>query len=94
MCIPNNDHILLTFSLSMESDRIPRAQTCEEMIRLVEEHHRAALAYARAVRALNHKRKVSSSIEYQRLREIADDEARKSEKARLALGRHQAEHGC
>ena len=60
----------------------------------MEEHHRAALAYARAVRALNQKRKVSSSIEYQRLREIADDEARKSEKARLALGRHQAEHGC
>ena len=78
----------------MESDKSPPAQPCEEMIRLVEEHHRAALAYARALRSLNQKRKVSSSLEYQQLRETADDEARNSEKARLALKRHQAEHGC
>ena len=69
-------------------------QPCEEKTKLVEEHHRAALAYSRALRALNQQRKGSSAAEYQRLRKTVDDEAANSEKARLALQHHQTEHRC
>jgi hypothetical protein len=78
----------------MDAARPPLVQPCEEKARLVEEHHRAALAYSQALRALNQQRKVSSAPEYQRLRKTVDDKVANSEKARLALQRHQTEHGC
>jgi hypothetical protein len=67
---------------------------CEEKARFVDEHHLAALEYSRALRVLNQERKVSSVREYHRLRKIVDEEAANSERARLALQRHQTEHGC
>jgi len=67
---------------------------CDEKARLVEEHHRAAIAYSQALRALNQQKKILSAPEYQRLRKTVDEKAAESEKARLALQRHQAEHGC
>jgi hypothetical protein len=78
----------------MDAAESPLSQLCDEKARLVEEHHRAALAYSRALRALNHERKISSAADYQRLRKIVDEEAANSERVRLSLQRHQAEHGC
>ena len=63
---------------------------CEEKSRLIEEHSRVALAYARAARALRAKTGTRSAEDQQAL-----DEARiKSQEARAAVERHIAEHGC
>jgi hypothetical protein len=63
---------------------------CEEKSRLIEEHSRVALAYARAARALRAKTGTRSAEDQQAL-----DEARiTSQEARAAVERHIAEHGC
>jgi hypothetical protein len=67
------------------------AMECEEKARLVEEHHRAALAYSMAARVLNASR--ARDAEHEKWRAAADKARTKSKEAREALERHQAEHG-
>ena len=67
---------------------------CDEKIRLVEEHHRAAFAYSHAVRDMNAKMRNASVAEYKILRATTDEARIKSTEARTALDRHQAEHRC
>ena len=67
---------------------------CGEKARLVAEHHKAAIAYSRAARALAQKRSICSASEYRKLQESAQDARAKSTEARVAAKRHIAEHGC
>jgi hypothetical protein len=67
---------------------------CGEKARLVEEHHKAAIAYSRAARALAQKRSICSASENRKLQESAHDARTKSTEARVAVKRHIAEHGC
>jgi hypothetical protein len=67
---------------------------CEEKERLVEGYNLAALAYSRAVHALNRKSTASPVPEYGRLREAVADTSAKCKEACLALKRHKTEHGC
>jgi hypothetical protein len=77
------------------SDKIvPFIMACDEKVRLVEAHHMAALAYARAVKALNGSSKTGSAEERNRLKDVADDAKASSKEARRLVQQHTAEHGC
>jgi len=78
----------------MDADSPDPVLPCEEKIRLVQEHHRAALAFSKELRVLNQQKKAASAQEFQGLRKTVDEETANSEKARLSLQHHQAEHGC
>ena len=65
---------------------------CEEKVRLVEEHHRAALEYSRAVRKLNSRGCTASEREL--LREAKNNASAKCKEAHFALISHVNEHGC
>ena len=67
---------------------------CGEKARLVEEHHKAAIAYSQAARALTRNRSICSASEHRKLQESAHDARTKSTEARVAVERHIAEHGC
>jgi hypothetical protein len=67
---------------------------CAEKVRLVGEHHVAALAYSRAAMALNRMRAISTAPEGCQLRAAVDEARSKSFEARGYLERHQAAHGC
>jgi len=67
---------------------------CEERARLVAGFNRAALVFSRAISVLNQKMATSPELEYNRLREAADDARTKCTEARLTLEHHRAEHGC
>jgi hypothetical protein len=67
---------------------------CGEKARLVEEHHKAAIAYSRAARALARKRSICSASEYKKLHESAHDTRTKCTEARVAVKHHIAEYGC
>jgi hypothetical protein len=67
---------------------------CGEKARLIEEHHRAALAYSQAVRDLNGRIRDTPAEEYRILRAAADEARASSTEAHAALERHQSEHGC
>ena len=67
---------------------------CGENARLVEEHHKAAIAYPQAARALAWNRSICSASENRKLQESAHDARTKSTEARVAVQRHIAEHGC
>jgi hypothetical protein len=63
-------------------------------MRLVEEHHRAALAYSRAARALSQKRTSCAASKLEELRQAAKAARAKCAEARIAVNHHLAEHGC
>ena len=67
---------------------------CGENARLVEDRHKAAVAYSQAARALAQKRSICPTSEYKKLRESAYDTRTKCTEARVAVKRHIAEHGC
>lgn len=67
---------------------------CEEKAKLIEEHHRAALAYSLAARAVNGKTRSATVAEYKQRRQAADEARIRSKRAHAALERHIAEHGC
>lgn len=67
---------------------------CEEKARLVEEYHRAALEYSRAVREINSKRTTSTVSDHKLLREKANNALIKCKEAHFAVKSHVAEHGC
>ena len=62
--------------------------------RLVEEHHKAAIAYSQAARALTRNRSICSASEYKKLQESEHNARTKSTEARVAVKRRIAEHGC
>ena len=61
-------------------------------VQACEEHHRAAVAYSKATRALNGS--TASDPEHQRLLNLVNEARTKSKEARLVLERHVASHGC
>ena len=67
---------------------------CAEKIRLVEEHHVAALAYSMAAMALNRMRAISTAPASWQLRAAVDEARSKSFEARGSLERHRFARGC
>ena len=67
---------------------------CEVKDGLLADYYRASLAFSDAVAALQRKTGTSPKVEYETLRQAADDARMKSERARLALEEHAAMHGC
>lgn len=68
--------------------------TCEERARLVQNYEAATGKFAEAVRQLQQNIGTSSRAQYERLQRISDEARLKSERARLALEQHMAEHSC
>jgi hypothetical protein len=54
----------------------------------VAEHHKAAIAYSQAARALTQNRSICSASEHRKLQESAHDVRIKSTEARVAVKRH------
>ena len=67
---------------------------CLEKARLVEEYHRAALEYSRAVRELHSELTTSTASEHELSRETANNAFVKCKAAHLAVEKHVTEHGC
>jgi len=68
--------------------------SCEEKARLIEDHSRKALAYARATRTLNGKRGTSTATEYAQLKAVAQKTMAESKEARRLVQEHVSQHGC
>jgi ElaB/YqjD/DUF883 family membrane-anchored ribosome-binding protein len=69
-------------------------ETCEEKHRLTGEHHAAIESYGDAVSKLLNGIGTTAKDDYERLRKRADEFRLYSERMRLALEQHIAEHGC
>jgi hypothetical protein len=80
----------------MESAPAPRAdaELCAEKDLLLREYDAAASDFSRAVQVLRTRLGVLSKGEYEKLREFSEQSRLRSEKARLALEAHIADHGC
>ena len=73
-----------------------RAQrlSCEEKTRLALEYKAATDAFSDAVKELHRKIGTSPKAEYERLERLSSEARVKSERARLALEQHIADHRC
>jgi hypothetical protein len=69
-------------------------EICEEKYRLTCEYQTACESYAHAVCKLLNELGITQSAEYQCLRTSADEFRLYSDRMRLNLERHIAEHGC
>jgi hypothetical protein len=67
---------------------------CDEKARLVKLYEFATTGFAEAVTELRRKMGTVPKSEYESLSRAADEARLKSETARLAVERHEAEHGC
>jgi hypothetical protein len=69
-------------------------QKCNVKVRLAAQYESATAVFSGAVTELRRKVGTSSTEEYDRLGRLADDARVKSERARLELESHIAEHRC
>lgn len=67
---------------------------CEMKIKLTNNYETATSLFSEAVLELRRKIGTSSKEEYDRISRLANDARVKSERARLALEEHIAEHRC
>jgi hypothetical protein len=68
--------------------------TCEEKRRLINAYGEAVKNYSTSVADLNLTRGKIPKGEYERLLDLSEKARRTSDKARVTLERHVAEHGC
>jgi hypothetical protein len=68
--------------------------SCEEKTRLALEYKAATDAFSDAVKELQRKIGTSPKAEYERLERISSEARVKSERARLAIEQHIADHRC
>ena len=67
---------------------------CAQMLDLQEKYTRATAAYTESLDFLSAKIGTINNYEYQRLRQAADHFRKLSDRARMELERHTAEHEC
>jgi hypothetical protein len=77
-----------------ESLRFEVEMNCEMKIKLTNNYETATSLFSEAVLELRRKIGTSSKEEYDRISRLANDARVKSERARLALEEHIAEHRC
>jgi hypothetical protein len=67
---------------------------CEEKARLIDLYTQAVVEHSECLRLLQERLPIIRKYEYERIRVLTENYRKFSEKAREALERHTAEHGC
>jgi hypothetical protein len=67
---------------------------CEEHRDLLKAYREAVATFSRTLEALETARATAARAEYQRMARRVEEARLDSEKARIALEKHTAEHGC
>lgn len=77
---------------AVEPIQVPKP--CQERVRLTDEYDRTASEYCRCVGVLSSRLGILVKQDYDDIRRFTEEARKRSERARLDLEHHVAEHGC